>query len=72
MSIRDEKTVDQYAKQHIRMVLMLERLKRFVDNMEPPDEDGCVAVWYDYTGSVAHMEELLESATEIAEELENG
>ena len=54
------------------MVLMLERLKRFVDNMEPPDEDGCVAVWYDYTGSVAHMEELLESATEIAEELENG
>ena len=54
------------------MVLMLERLQRFVANMSPPDEDGCVAVGYDYIGSVAHMAELIESATEIAEELENG
>ena len=72
MNISDAKTVDQYAKHHISMVLMLERLQRFVANMQAPDEDGCVAVGYDYIGSVAHIAELLESATEIAKELENG
>jgi hypothetical protein len=72
MTICDHNTVTQYAKHHANLMLMLTRLQRFVATMPAPDENGCVPASYGYVGSVAQMVDLMDQATEIAEELENG
>ena len=72
MTICDPNTVDQYAKHRRNLMLMFIRLQQFVATMPAPDENGCVPVGYEYVGSVAQMVDLMDQATEIAEELENG
>ena len=72
MTICDPATVDQYAKHHANLMMMLTRLQQFVVTRPATDENVCVPVGYDYVGSVAQMVDLMDQATEIAEELENG
>jgi len=72
MTICDPNTVGQYAAHHDILILTILRLQQFVATMPAPDENGCVPVSYGYVGSVAQMVDLMDQATEIAEELENG
>ena len=72
MTICDPNTVTQYAKHRLNLMIMLTRLQQFVATMPAPDENGCVPVGYEYVGNVAQMVDLMDKATEIAEELKNG
>jgi hypothetical protein len=72
MTICDPSTVGRYAAHHDILILTILRLQQFVATMPAPDENGCVPVSYGYVGSVAQMVDLMDQATEIAEELENG
>jgi len=70
MTVRNEKTVQLYAKQYFDLLAMLENLQEFVSTMPAPDENGDIpSVDYGYTGSIGHMWELLRQASDVAYEL---
>jgi hypothetical protein len=70
MSVKDPATVNRYAKQHASLVAALVNLTEFVESMPAPDEHGQLQnVDYGYTGSTAHLCELVAEAVRVAESM---
>jgi hypothetical protein len=72
MSVKDPATVNRYAEQHASLVAALANLAEFVESMPAPDESGQLKnVDYGYTGSTAHLCELIAEAVRVAESMSN-
>jgi len=72
MSVKDPATVNRYAEQHASLVAALANLTEFVESMPAPDESGHLQnVDYGYTGSTAHLCELIAEAVRVAESMSN-
>jgi hypothetical protein len=70
MSVKDPATVNRYAEQHASLVSALANLAEFVESMPAPDEHGQLQnVDYGYTGSTAHLCELVAEAVRVAESM---
>jgi hypothetical protein len=70
MSVKDPATVSRYAEQHASLVASLANLAEFVESMPAPDEHGQLQnVDYGYTGSTAHLCDLIAEAVRVAESM---